>query len=156
MKYILKRSIAITALSLHRMQLRHAFFAIILSLFAFLPATGMAGTGSGSGLSSLGYDCSSGRCICSGGPKSDDCMAMQSDKCPSQLLRCNLRKMCACGGSATAREAIPTAPQIKVTPTAPAAPQKGTTAPTAPATPAAPKQGTTTPKQGTKTTPNLW
>ena len=126
MKYILKRSIAITALSLHRMQLRHAFFAIILSLFAFLPATGMAGTGSGSGLSSLGYDCSSGRCICSGGRGSLDCIALQANRCPGARLGCNIRGKCACVERGTARQVTPTAPLIKGT--VPTAPQQGTTA----------------------------
>lgn len=126
MKTILQKSFVFTVLSFPRMQIHHSFLAILLMLFVFLPATGKAGTGSGSGLSSLGYDCSSGRCICSGGRDSVDCMALQADKCPGKLLGCNVRGKCACAGSATARQATPAAPVIKGT--VPTAPQQGTTA----------------------------
>ena len=130
MKYILKRSIVITALSLHRMQLHHAFFATLLLLLALLPATGKAGIGSGPG-SEVNFSCPASRqkCYCSG---TADCERMRRTACAPGPLTCS-------GGSCSCTKKIVTAAQSGTT----APPIKGTTVPTIPTAPTVPQAAPT-------------
>ena len=130
MKYILQKSFVITALSLHRMQLHHAFFATLLLLLALLPATGKAGIGSGSG-SEVNFSCPDSRqkCYCSG---TADCERMRRTACAPGPLTCS-------GGRCSCTKKIVTAAQSGTT----APPIKGTTVPTIPTAPTVPQAAPT-------------
>lgn len=112
------------------MQIHHAFLAILIMLFAFLPVTGEAGTGSGG--SEVNFSCpeSRNKCTCSG---KADCELMRRTACAPGPLTCSMGR-CSCTKKiVTAAQSGTTAPL-----------KKGTTVPTIPTAPTVPQAAPTT------------
>jgi len=119
MKTILQKSLVFTALSLQqekRIQIHHAFLAILIVLFAFLPATGWADIGSGSG-SEVNFSCPASRnkCTCNG---TADCERMRRTACAPGPLRCS-------GGRCSCTKKIVIAAQSGTTAPTPVVPRAG-------------------------------
>ena len=119
MKTILQKSLVFTALSLQqekRLQIHHAFLAILIMLFTFLPATGRADIGSGSG-SGVNFSCpdSRNKCTCSG---TADCERMRRTACAPGPLRCS-------GGRCSCTKKIVIAAQSGTTAPTPVVPRVG-------------------------------